>query len=73
VRFPDSSDSDLVQLADVVAHLLRRAALDPHDALAQRCWELLRRRGFVRDGVRLQLFHDRQGPVVDSAGYAHLV
>jgi hypothetical protein len=73
LQFPDSSDSNLVQLADVIANLLRRAGVDPRDALAQRCWTLLRRRGFVRDDVRLHLFRDRKGPVVNPAHYAHLV
>jgi hypothetical protein len=72
LRFPDSADSELVQMADVIAHVVRRAASNPADTVAQRCWKLLRRRAFVHDGRPLHVFSDRQGPKVKESDYAHL-
>lgn len=73
LRFPDSSESDLVQLADVVAHVVRRAATNPADAIAQRCWALIRRRGFARGATPLHIFSDQEGPQVDPVYYEHLL
>lgn len=72
IRFVDSKTSAAVQLADVVASVVRRAVGNPQDALAQRCLGLMWRRRFANDGDGLRLFFDRQGPAPDPDHYAHL-
>jgi len=69
LRFVDSKESVIVQVADVVAHVARRAARDPGDEVAQRCYRLLRRRGScVATPAPIRIFSDRLGPVGDRGG-----
>jgi hypothetical protein len=51
----------LVQAADVIAHVTRRATRDPADADAQAAYKLLRRRGFATTLFPVRIFSDREG------------
>jgi Protein of unknown function (DUF3800) len=73
LRFVDSKESLLVQVADVVVHVAKRATDDPTDKMAQRCYRLLRRRGScVATPAPVRIFSDRLGSDGNPAWYAHL-
>lgn len=51
VRFVDSEQDPLIQLADVLAYVMRRAATKPQDEAAARSYAIARRRLFQRTPV----------------------
>jgi hypothetical protein len=72
IDFVDSKTSTLVQVADVVAHVTRRAAGDPSDSRAQDAYRLLRRRGYSTAATPIRIFSDRLGPTADPRWFTHL-
>jgi hypothetical protein len=73
IAFVDSAESSLVQAADVIAHVTRRATGNPADTDAQTAYGLLRRRGFATTALPVRIFSDREGPSGDPAWFAHLL
>jgi hypothetical protein len=73
IEFVDSASSVPVQVADVVAHVVRRATSNPTDLVAQDAYQLLRRRGFSTTRTPVRIFSDRKGPSGREHWYAHLL
>lgn len=76
IDFVDSKSSVIVQVADIVAFVVRDATDHPNDEFAQRCYRMLRRRGSRIDTLEtllpMRIFSDRLGPEADSSWYEHL-
>lgn len=72
IDFVDSKASVVVQAADVIAHVVRRATASPDDANAQHAYRLLRRRGYSTLLTPVRIFSDRLGPSGDPSWFAHL-
>jgi hypothetical protein len=73
LNFVDSKSSLVVQVADVIAYVAKRATDDHADEVAQRCYRLLRRRGScVATPAPVRIFSDRLGPDGDPGWYEHL-
>jgi hypothetical protein len=72
INFVDSETSTPIQAADVIAHVIRRAASDPCDREAQHDYRLVRRRGYSTNLTPIRIFRDRLGPEADPLWFAHL-
>lgn len=56
IEFVDSASSPMVQAADVIAHVARRAAAEAADTAAQTAYRLMRRRGFCTALTPIRIF-----------------
>lgn len=72
IDFVDSKASTIVQAADVVAHVTRRAAVGHGDHEAVHAYRLLRRRGYATTLTPIRIFSDRLGPAADPHWFSHL-
>jgi hypothetical protein len=69
----DSRDCPGVQLADVVAGVLRRAALSPDDQVAQVTFRILKQRRWFAEPFGLRFFSDQDFGREDLSRYSHLL